>query len=72
MHHNPVIEIVVNGETHRIAPESTVADLIAQLDLPAARLAVELNSEILPRRQWPQQKLQSGDHLEVVHFVGGG
>ncbi|MFN7944069.1 MAG: sulfur carrier protein ThiS [Blastocatellia bacterium] len=72
MSNSPVIEIVVNGEPHRIAPESTVTDLVTQLDLPSARLAIELNREILPRQQWPSRKLQSGDRLEVVHFVGGG
>lgn len=72
MSNSPVIEIIVNGEPHQIAPESTVTDLVTQLDLPSARLAIELNREILPRQQWPSRQLKSGDRLEVVHFVGGG
>ena len=36
------------------------------------RVAVELNREIVPRSQWDETQLRDGDHLEIVHFVGGG
>jgi sulfur carrier protein len=36
------------------------------------RVAVELNREIVPRAHWERTQLQDGDHLEIVHFVGGG
>lgn len=35
-------------------------------------VAVELNSEILPRACYPDTVLSDGDKLEVVSFVGGG
>ena len=72
MEDSPAIAITVNGEPHRAAPESTVADLVAALKLTPERLAVELNLSILPRSTWAETRLESGDRLEIVHFVGGG
>lgn len=36
------------------------------------RVAVELNREIVSRGLWAETTLNDGDHLEIVHFVGGG
>ncbi|MBS1807027.1 MAG: sulfur carrier protein ThiS [Acidobacteria bacterium] len=66
------IEIQVNGEPQFVQAELTVADLVEQWELVPQRLAIELNLKILPRSSWAETKLQSGDRLEVVHFVGGG
>jgi thiamine biosynthesis protein ThiS len=64
--------ITVNGE-HRETPQgATVADLLRDLNLPAGRVAIERNLEILPRLQWPNTAIQTGDRYEIVHFVGGG
>ena len=66
------IEIIVNGETRKIIRGASVVDLINDLDLTPQRLAIELNLSILPRAKWSETELQSGDKLEIVHFVGGG
>ena len=50
----------------------TLAALVDWLQLPADRVAVERNLEIVPRNQWSETKIGEGDRLEVVHFVGGG
>ena len=50
----------------------TLASLVDWLRLPADRVAVERNLEIVPRNQWTETTIGEGDHLEVVHFVGGG
>lgn len=68
----PTIEISINGEPRTIAAGYSVTDLVALLELSAVRLAIELNLSILPRAAWAETKLQAGDKLEIVHFVGGG
>ncbi len=50
----------------------TLAVLLDWLKLPADRVAVERNLEIVPRDHWPATPIHVGDRLEVVHFVGGG
>ena len=42
------------------------------MDLGEARIAVELNLEIVPRSEHPTTMLKEGDTLEVVHAIGGG
>jgi thiamine biosynthesis protein ThiS len=67
-----IIEIIVNGDAHRVNPGARVTDLIKQLELTQERLAIELNLSILPRAKWAETELKAGDSLEIVHFVGGG
>ena len=64
--------ITVNGEARTATPGATVSDLLHELGLNSARVAIERNLEILPRRQWSETQVQPGDRYEIVQFVGGG
>ncbi|WP_159980004.1 MULTISPECIES: sulfur carrier protein ThiS [unclassified Novosphingobium] len=64
--------LTVNGEPRRIAPGSSIADLVASLGLDPGKVAVERNAEIAPRSTLADVILTDGDVLEIVHFVGGG
>lgn len=64
--------IVLNGETRDVPEGLTLTGLLDWLKIAADRVAVERNLEIVPRSQWAAARVESGDHLEVVHFVGGG
>ena len=65
------MEILINGEPHSVGA-MTVMELLRSLDLDPARLAVELNREIVPKREYDSTRLADGDKLEIVQFVGGG
>ena len=66
-----MIALIVNGETRRTAA-TTIAELVRELDLDPAKVAVERNGTIAPRSELEQHALAEGDTLEIVHFVGGG
>ncbi|MBL0924441.1 MAG: sulfur carrier protein ThiS [Sphingomonadaceae bacterium] len=66
------ISITLNGEPRRVESLSSVADLVSQIGLDPAKVAVERNLEIVPRSTLSQIVLCDGDVLEIVHFVGGG
>ena len=66
-----MIALTVNGETRRTAA-STIADLVRELELDPAKVAVEHNGTIAPRSELERHELAEGDVLEIVHFVGGG
>jgi sulfur carrier protein len=66
------IQIVVNGESCEVAAGIAVPALLTQLGLPADRVAIERNLEILPRSQWAATAVHAGDRFEIVHLVGGG
>ena len=68
----PVPTIVLNGEPHPLADDTTVAALVAGLGLSPQQVAVEKNREIVPRSEHAQTILRDGDQLEIVTFVGGG
>jgi thiamine biosynthesis protein ThiS len=69
------LNIQINGK-QRSFPEFTepveLTQLIETLELKDDRIAVEHNGEIVPRTAWSGIKVQAGDKLEIVHFVGGG
>jgi thiamine biosynthesis protein ThiS len=64
--------ITLNGEPRALTPGCTVASLLAELGLDTRKVAVERNEAIVPRSQYGQTLLTTGDSLEIVHFIGGG
>ena len=68
----PEILITLNGEQLPIAGNIDLETLVGRLALPAKRLAVEMNGNVIRRADWPQTIVSHGDKIEVVHFVGGG
>ena len=67
-----LLEVVLNGEPHRVAAGATVLDVVAGLDRDPRTVAVERNGEIVRRADYGATGLEAGDRLEVVHFVQGG
>lgn len=65
------LEITVNGES-RTTTTLSVLDYLRSLEIDPARVAVELNRDILPKGEYASTLLKQGDQLEIVHFVGGG
>ena len=65
------MKVFVNGALREVEI-STLAELISELDLPVARIAVELNRDVVRRSDWGSTMLKDEDRIEIVHFVGGG
>ena len=63
---------LLNGEGRDLPPGLTVARLLSDLDLPAGKVGVERNREIVPRSTFDAATLHPGDVVEIVTFVGGG
>jgi thiazole synthase len=66
------IALTLNGELRRFRIHATVADLVRDIGLDPAKVAVERNLEIVSRSTLEDVVLADGDRLEIVHFVGGG
>ena len=62
----------INGESKEFDGALSLAELISRLELPVARIAVELNREVVRRSDWSGTMLHEEDRIEIVHFVGGG
>ena len=66
------ILITLNGERRSLPSPISLGGLLDQLGLDFDAVAIERNREIVRRPHWPTTRLESGDRVEVVHFVGGG
>ena len=66
------MRVYINGEGREFSSPLSLAQLIAELDLPPARIAVELNRTVVRRNEWGTTDLRDDDRIEIVHFVGGG
>ncbi len=66
------MEISVNGQTTSVNDGATVAELLIKLGLAGKYVAVEVNRELVPKKQHAEHRLAAGDELEIVTLVGGG
>lgn len=66
------MQVLVNGDKVQVNTGARLIDLLKQLDLADAKIAVELNQCIVPRSRYSEQTLQDADQLEIVHAIGGG
>jgi sulfur carrier protein len=68
----PGMEILINGEPTQIPEGTTAAQLLDRLELGGKRVALEVNSAIVPRSILRQHRFRPGDRVEIVHAIGGG
>ncbi len=67
------MHLIINGKDHDDLPDGlTVAGLIARLELPERKIAVERNREVIPKSTYSETPLNNHDVLEIIHFIGGG
>jgi len=66
------MRITVNDKHDTAEEGTTVAQLLAGLDLAPVRVAVEINEALVPRKTFDHTVLADGDRIEIVTFVGGG
>jgi thiamine biosynthesis protein ThiS len=66
------MKILLNGEIKEISDELNLSGLLRHFSLPSERIAIELNREVVRKKDWENIKIAEGDRLEVIHFVGGG
>ena len=66
------LAIRLNGEHRRVPGGLSIAEMLNSLGIDPGRVAVERNLEIVPRSTLGEVRVEDGDELEIVHFVGGG
>ena len=66
------IKIKLNGKTKIINSNYKIQNLIDDLKIPIKKVAIELNQEILNKKELNKIKIKKNDKIEIVHFIGGG
>ena len=66
------MKVTINGEIQELENEVKLDRLLELFSLPSQRVAVELNREVVRRKDWSDTVIKDADRIEIVHFVGGG
>ena len=66
------IKIKINGKINKIDDKTKISDLIKNLKVPLKKVAIELNKEIVDKKNLNKINLKVNDKIEIVHFIGGG
>ncbi|HEX4347064.1 MAG TPA: sulfur carrier protein ThiS [Vicinamibacterales bacterium] len=66
------MKITLNGDPYELDGPTTVSGLLERLQIDSRRVAVEHNLDVLKRQKFDETRVQEGDRVEIVNFVGGG
>ena len=66
------IKIKINGKFKSISGSFKISDLVKDLKIPIKKVAIELNQEIIDKKNISKISLKKDDKIEIVHFIGGG
>ena len=66
------MKILLNGETKEISKQVNLLELLKEFSLPSERVAIELNKQVVRKKDWENILVNDADRIEIVHFVGGG
>ena len=66
------MRVTVNGEATDLPAGTSVADLIALLELEPRGIAVAVDGEVVTRRTWGERPLAAGERIEILSIAQGG
>ena len=64
--------IIVNGKPDTVENETTIDDLLAARKVKREVVTVELNDSIVDKKMYASTRLEAGDRIEFVYYMGGG
>lgn len=66
------MKVIMNGEQRTVPENINIEKLLEHLELAGQQVAIELNNNVVRRKDWPETAIAESDKIEIVHFVGGG
>jgi len=66
------MDITCNGTRKSVETGITLTDLVDSFELNPQTLVAEVNGRIIEHGGFKDTKLQDGDSVELIRFVGGG
>ena len=67
-----MIKVTINSKNYDFNQNTTIDNLLAQLNLEKSKIAVEINLSLIPRSKYNTTIVENNDKIEIVTFVGGG
>jgi len=67
------MKVVLNGEPRELPAGATVAHAVDATGTSSrSGVAVAVEGEVVPRGSWDTERLEEGQHVEVLRAVQGG
>ena len=64
--------LIINGETKEFSDDSTLQNIITNLQIENKVMAAAVNMNIVKKDDWNSFVPKNDDKLELLQFVGGG
>ena len=64
--------LIINGETKEFSNDSTLQNIITNLQIENKVMAAAVNMNIVKKDDWNSFVPKNDDKLELLQFVGGG
>lgn len=66
------MKLIVNGKDHKHIGGGSLVELLDEMNMTNAHVALIVNDEVIPSSRRKFVRLAEGDNIEVVSFAGGG
>jgi sulfur carrier protein len=64
--------VTVNGDETELPAGTSVAGLLAWLEVEPRGVAVAVDGEVVTRRTWGERLLAAGERVEILSIAQGG
>lgn len=64
--------LIINGETKKFPDDSTLQNIITNLQIENKVMAAAVNMNIVKKDEWSSFIPKNDDKIELLQFVGGG
>ena len=67
------MEVIINGKATEIHQSMSIVDYLTSIGFDKkVSIAVAINGEIIPKGEYGETQIKTGDSMEVVRAIGGG
>jgi sulfur carrier protein len=67
-----VITIYVNNSSREVRPNTTVSEILSQLDILSKGIAIAINENIILKGEWNSTVVNSNDNILIIKATQGG
>ena len=66
------MNLTLNGEPYGHNGQGSIVELLRECRAEAARTAIVVNEQVVPRSRWDSIRLSEGDQVELLTITAGG
>jgi len=67
-----MIQVTINGEPKQLQKNTTISEMLTQLDYQNEWLGVAINTTFISKTAHDQTIIKEGDHIDILSPIQGG